>query len=383
MNRTPIRPDSLLLGDCVEWLQKFPDNTFTAVITDPPYGLEFMGKEWDAPWKQSDVSKANRGTLTNMVNPDGSRKFNMPAPAFDLSVQAARGFQEWTTKWSVEVLRVLKPGGHLLSFAGTRTYHRMTCGIEEAGFQIRDKLDFYCEMVGYHSWAYGSGFPKSLNISKAIDKSAGVDFEASPASGVGFMNPEGKGGYNVTKNKMERAGESTDEAKKWEGYGTALKPAHEPIADFSKQGEPLQTDVPFQYIPKVAARERNKGCKKLFWKMGGEGKDFERVEEDEYKRLKAENDENKGKEGWTPHHVARGNVWPTVKPIELVRYLVRLVKMPGDNLILDPFMGSGTTPIGCILEGCNYIGIDKDPVAFEIAAARIHYFQCLGKKGLE
>ncbi len=118
-----------------------------------------------------------------------------------------------------ECLRVLKPGGHLLAFAGTRTQHRMAVRIEDAGFEIRDMI----------AWVYGSGFPKSLDVSKAIDKAAGVEFDAVPASGVGFMNAEGAGGYNVTKNQLVRKGESTDAARQWQGWGTALKPALEPI----------------------------------------------------------------------------------------------------------------------------------------------------------
>jgi site-specific DNA-methyltransferase (adenine-specific) len=157
------------------------------------------------------------------------------------------------------------------------------------------------------------------------------------------------------------------------GYGSSLKPAHEPIAVFGKDAEPLDIPVPFFYGPKVATKERNLGCEDLFWLTdGGDAKPIERAE---YERLAKENEENKGKEGFVPHKVAQGNLWPTVKSIELSRYLVRMVKMPGENLILDPFVGSGTTAIACILEGCNYVGIDKDSVAMRIAEARVGYFK--------
>jgi site-specific DNA-methyltransferase (adenine-specific) len=106
----------------------------------------------------------------------------------------------------------------MLAFSGSRTYHRMACAIEDAGFQIRDQI----------MWVYGSGFPKSLNISKAIDKAAGVEFNSKPASGVGFMN-NNDDGYNTTLNQLVQVGESTAEAEVWDGWGTALKPAHEPI----------------------------------------------------------------------------------------------------------------------------------------------------------
>jgi DNA modification methylase len=166
----------ILLGDCRDRLKELPNNSIDSIVTDPPYELGFMGKSWDAS-----------------------------GVAYDVTV------------WQ-ECLRVLKPGGHLLSFGGSRTYHRMACAIEDAGFQIRDQI----------MWVYGSGFPKSLNISKAIDKSAGVEFNAKPASGVGFMN-NNDDGYNTTLNQLVQVGASTAEAKEWQGWGTALKPAHEPI----------------------------------------------------------------------------------------------------------------------------------------------------------
>jgi 16S rRNA G966 N2-methylase RsmD len=167
-------------GDCLDVLKTLADCSVDAIVTDPPYGLSFMGKRWD----------------------------------YDVPTEAV---------W-VECLRVLKPGGHLLAFAGTRTQHRMAVRIEDAGFEIRDMI----------AWVYGSGFPKSLDVSKAIDKAAGVKFDAVPASGVGFMNAEGEGGYNVTKNQLIRKGDSTPEAKQWEGWGTALKPAVEPVGVYHK-----------------------------------------------------------------------------------------------------------------------------------------------------
>ena len=172
-----------MLGDCRDRLKELPDNSIDSIVTDPPYELGFMGKSWDAS-----------------------------GVAYDVRV------------WQ-ECLRVLKPGGHLLSFGGSRTYHRMACAIEDAGFQIRDQI----------MWVYGSGFPKSLNISKAIDKAAGAEREV-----VGHTDPhdprtamarsiyggdiqEGAGiGNPITA-------PATAEAELWDGWGTALKPAHEPI----------------------------------------------------------------------------------------------------------------------------------------------------------
>jgi hypothetical protein len=143
----------------------------------------------------------------------------------------------------------------------------------------------------------------------------------------------------------------------------------------------IQSDAPFYYEAKASTRERNYGCKNLFWMTTDDG--TKPIEKEEYTRLAKENSANKDKEGYVPHRVAHGNCWPTCKPIQLCRYLVKMVKMPGDNLILDPFCGSGTTAIACILEGCDFLTMDNDPVAYEIAKTRIHYFQCLGKKGLK
>ena len=167
---------TVFLGDCRDVMQTMAENSVDSIVTDPPYELGFMGKSWDST-----------------------------GVAYDVTV------------WQ-ECLRVLKPGGHLLAFGGSRTYHRLACAIEDAGFQIRDQI----------MWVYGSGFPKSLNIGKAIDKAAGVEFTAKPASGVGFMN-NNDDGYNTTLNQLVQVGQSTAEAKQWDGWGTALKPAHEPI----------------------------------------------------------------------------------------------------------------------------------------------------------
>ena len=160
----------LINSDCLAAMLFMEDNSVDSIVTDPPYGLSFMGKEWD------------HGVPSSVI-------------------------------WA-EALRVLKPGGHLLSFGGSRTYHRMASAIEDAGFEIRDQI----------MWVYGSGFPKSLDVGKAIDKAAGVEFSASPAKGVGFMTADGAGGYNVTKNQLTRSGESTDAAKQWDGWFAGTTP---------------------------------------------------------------------------------------------------------------------------------------------------------------
>lgn len=177
----------ILNGDCLLVLPTLPAESVDAVVTDPPYELGFMGKRWDAS------GIAYNGSL-----------------------------------WA-EVLRVLKPGGHLLAFGGTRTYHRMACAIEDAGFEVRDSLH----------WIYGSGFPKSLDVSKAIDKAAGAEREVvgsklgragySLAKSKGALMFGGIGGSGDPARECAITAPATDAARQWDGWGTALKPAHEPV----------------------------------------------------------------------------------------------------------------------------------------------------------
>ena len=179
-----IKPYELRNGNCKELIKQLADNTIDAIVTDPPYELGFMGKKWDAT-----------------------------GIAYDAELWA-------------ECLRVLKPGGHLLAFSGSRTYHRMAVAIEDAGFDIRDQI----------MWVYGSGFPKSHDVSKAIDKMAGVEREIlgpsshhsenrKPSNTLRSLNKL----YNKDDDGKYITAPATDAAKEWNGWGTALKPAHEPI----------------------------------------------------------------------------------------------------------------------------------------------------------
>jgi DNA modification methylase len=168
-------------GDCREALKHLPDSSVDSVVTDPPYELGFMGKSWDSS-----------------------------GIAYDPAV------------W-LECLRVLKPGGHILAFGGSRTWHRLAVAVEDAGFELRDSI----------AWIYGSGFPKSLDVSKAIDKKAGVEREKVPASGGlhknGNMNDDNWSKIGDENPVMDSSEAITSEAKEWEGWGTALKPAFEPV----------------------------------------------------------------------------------------------------------------------------------------------------------
>lgn len=400
-------------GDCLERLKELPDDSIDAVVTDPPYGLSFMGKKWD---------------------------YDVPSQEI----------------WA-ECLRVLKPGGHLLAFAGTRTQHRMAVRIEDAGFEIRDMI----------AWVYGSGFPKSLDVSKAIDKAAGVEFDAVPASGVGFMNAEGAGGYNVTKNQLVRKGDSTDAAQQWQGWGTALKPALEPITVARKplvgtvaenvlghgtgalniDGCRVATDdklscstaAPYanertwnasatpgiereqsalgrwpanlihdgsdevvagfphtQSGARNGKRSENKSGIGTFHENERDTGNFFHADKGSAARFfycakASKRDRDEGLEGFevkrtggmqatadgsmltgsgNERTTARANTHPTVKPTDLMRYLCRLVTPPG-GVVLDPFMGSGSTGKAAVLEGFQFVGIEREAEYCEIAKARI------------
>lgn len=161
MTARPL-PPLLLRGDCIARMRDLPDASIDAIVTDPPYGLEFMGKEWDS-FKPAAAHADARKRRAAEVTPEGRAHSTSSGPYLAASVNAyAAGpaFEAWVTKWAAEALRVLKPGGHLLAFGGSRTWHRLAAGIEDAGFEVRDSI----------AWLYGSGFPKSLDVSKAIDK---------------------------------------------------------------------------------------------------------------------------------------------------------------------------------------------------------------------
>ena len=339
----------LLLGDCRERLKDLPDCSVDSIVTDPPYELGFMGKSWDST-----------------------------GVAYDVAVWA-------------ECLRVLKQGGHLLAFGGSRTYHRLAVAIEDAGFQIRDQI----------MWVYGSGFPKSLNVAKQ------------------------------------------DGCEVWQGWGTALKPAHEPIVLARK---PLDGTVAKNVLTHGVGGINIDGCRVAY----PEGEvDFDRVQRQQangsgntisnafgasalvgteiktYKEngrfpanfihdgsdevlelfpqttgswgvrterpnrspfvsgnenLVSTNQRSESGSAARFFYCAKANKkdrnegatnnHPTVKPTDLMRYLVRLVTPP-NGVVLDPFTGSGSTGKAAVLEGFNFIGVEQSAEYFEIAQARI------------
>lgn len=206
-------------GDCAEVMASMDSNSVDAIVTDPPYGLSFMNKEWDS--FGTDTRQPGDEHYWVPDNPYGRANvrygWNQDKSKLLKSNQA---FQEAMTPIFEEALRVAKPGAHLLCFGGTRTFHRMACAIEDAGWEIRD-----CIM-----WVYGSGFPKSMDVAKAIDKASGYVGEVigERTVDVGMQGGHMHAGRK-SQQQQQQVRSLSDQAKQWEGWGTCLKPAWEPI----------------------------------------------------------------------------------------------------------------------------------------------------------
>ena len=202
-------------GDCLAAMAKLPTSSVDAVVCDPPYGLNFMGKQWDRPMAEH-VPQSGAGSTSNAGGRHDEGYRNMR--------DSERHMQAWHEAWAREALRVLKPGGHLLAFGGTRTFHRLTCGLEDAGFEIRDCL----------CWLYGQGFPKSLDVGKAIDKAAGAKRTVVGRRHDGVGNTAAsihrrEGWAKKRASSYDVTAPSSRQAHRWQGWGTALRPAWDPI----------------------------------------------------------------------------------------------------------------------------------------------------------
>jgi len=368
--------------DCLDGMKLYLyDNSVDSIVTDPPYEWGFMDKKWD-------------------------------------STGIAYNVELWK-----ECLRVLKPGGHLLAFGGTRTYHRMTCAIEDAGFEIRDCIQ----------WLYGSGFPKSHDISKAIDKKLGAERKVlgvSPNWRESKRDREKDGEMEV---RGENAGlitkPATLKAKQWEGWGTCLKPANEPIVlarkpisektiadnvlkwgtgglnidgcrigtdivgwggrpssgysgglDTDTSGKPrpvegrfpancvtTEPDAFFSKYFNITPPELSKKASRKDRNSDWQGEEISVPLKE--KTFGNDKGDGFGRGLSNSKHPTRNN-HPTVKPTDLMAWLVRLVTPPG-GIVLDPFAGSGTTLVAAKREGFQYIGIEREAEYVEIAKARV------------
>lgn len=392
-------------GDSRELIRALPDCSVDSVVCDPPYFLNFMGRDWDK-----------------------------------LDGNAAACSDFWR-----EVLRVLKPGGHLLAFGAPRTYHRLAVAVEDAGFEIRDSLH----------WVFGTGFPKSLNVSKALDKAAGAEREdLGPHPNWREGKRDNGQSMGSVPNEARITAPATDAAKQWDGYGTALKPSHEPVIVARK---PLTGTVAANVMEHGVGALNVDGCRvpcndKTPFPVGatsaesvfggGSGRYAGRPRPDdtniagrwppnlllthspdcaeaacaddcpvaEMGRQSGTKTGKRAKRGaGMGYHGASGtdavgrghsdtgtaaryfpcfryqakaskrersaglddrNEHPTVKPIGLMRWLIRLVTPPG-GLVLDPFTGSGSTGCAAALEGVRFLGFEQDAGHAETARQRI------------
>lgn len=363
----------LLLGNCLEQMKTLPDNSVDAVVTDSPYGLSFMGKHWD---------------------------YDVPTEEI----------------WR-ETLRVLKPGGHLLSFFGTRTYHRGAVRIEDAGFEIRDQI----------MWIYGSGFPKSHNIKEGDFKGWGTALKPANEPIVVARKPLekgltvaenvlkwGTGAINIDASRIEYQGEKDFETVR-KGVECGYRQSQKDTTFMASEGEGRTANTQGRWPANIlfdeeAANMLDEQSGTLKTHGGGlgehKGKGFfaggrvsainqpkdsggasrffyvakasksernaglEGMPEKESYYMQTSSGKPSMSDGHTGKAAARANFHPTVKPIKLMQYLIKLVTPP-NGTVLDPFMGSGSTGVAAKKLGFDFIGCEMNEEYFEIAKKRI------------
>jgi DNA modification methylase len=393
-------------------MRKLADSSVDAIVTDPPYGIGFMGKAWDG-------AEITRQYIESSTDPDRRGRTGHAAAAgkYDLSPRGMLAFQAFSRAWAEQALRVLKPGGHLLCFASTRTYHRMVCGVEEAGFEVRDQC----------AWAFGSGFPKSRNqkgawqgwgtalkpawepILMARKPLIGTVEANLLAHGTGAINIEGcrvptdedlsGGAYAETGGRTEspslRAGGGMNLPGKTVGREFVQPVGRWPaniLHDGSEEVLEAFPQAPGQIANASSSSSSSRKNQAVYgaMKRGNEARaqvargDVGSAARFFYCAKADRADRNEGLQdpgpqfvsGRMPHdaeaveRAKRGNHHPTVKPTDLMRWLCRLITPPG-GVVLDPFMGSGSTLKAAELEGFSAIGIELDPAYIEIAKRRI------------
>ncbi|RTY61781.1 DNA-methyltransferase [Pseudomonas veronii] len=400
----------ILVGDCIEMMRTLPDNSVDSVVTDPPYGIRFMGKSWDGQDIEARAAyRASMPSHAGACGPNGGhRSIAAEAGKYDLTPAGMRAFQAFTLEWATECLRVLKPGGHLLSFAAARTYHHMAVGIEMAGFEIRDQI----------MWVFGSGFPKSHNL-KGKHEGKGTALKPAhepicmarkPITGTVLENMDqwGTGAINVDDCRIHGAdakaakysqkrmapGHVVNDTGAWKQeaeYTGMLKAGRWP-ANLIHDGS---DEVVAMFPAEAGASARVRGTEASAASVGRITGQRDRVEGAFYgdsssaarffycaKTSRTDRHEgliNPGpqfKMGTTLRKVetteTKGNNHPTVKPTDLMAYLLRLVTPPG-GVALDPFMGSGSTGKAAMREGFQFIGCEIDEQYVAIARARIEH----------
>jgi site-specific DNA-methyltransferase (adenine-specific) len=306
----------LIEADALLTLAKLPENSVDAIVTDPPYAIDFGGQSWDG----ADIRKA--------VSDHGEL------------LSAAEAFQRWTSVWASQVRRVLKPGGHMVAFGAPRTFHRLVSGAEDAGLEIRDVL----------MWLYGQGLPKSRRMAAGQGTTLKPAYEPillarAPLEGSAEHNIAtwGTGALNIDAARV-------GEARYWPAHVALSHAADCPVGLLDHGGGPSR----LFYCAKATRAEREAGCEQLPTRL-----------------VRIYNGH---------HHPPRlvSNLHPTVKPLSLMRWLVRLITPPG-GLVLDPFTGSGSTGIATVLEGRMFVGIERESQYVDVACARLTHWAQKGR----
>lgn len=393
-------------GDLFDVLPTLQAESFHACVTDPPYGIGFMGREWDTFKPARREAEARRKLRKEFrmdhsgprydayqQNPNTRNRKRSPAMSpsqieYDRSLHGEQGFQAWTERWGREVFRVLKPGAHLIVCGAPRSYHRMACGIEDAGFEVRDCL----------CWLFGQGFPKSKNLGHGWGTALKPSYEPIVLARKPFTgstqschDAHGTAGLNIGQSRLE----PSDDFKynqpvriaRWPAnalldeeaaslldeqsgeLSTGEWPSHRNGDKFSNiygGFKGTQADLPqrsantggasrFFYVAKPSREERDLGCESLPARP-----------RDESRQVGHPGGDNPRNRGLQP----RGNFHPTVKPLALMRWLVRLV-MPRGGRVLDPFAGSGTTGMACAAEGVDFMLIERETEYIPIIEARV------------
>jgi DNA modification methylase len=394
-------------GDLFDVLPTIAAGTIDACVTDPPYGIGFMGREWDTfkpgTGKHRRLMHPRERALGKIEsdNPNINGRWRSPALSpsqidYDYTTAGLRRFQEWTEQWAAEVLRALKPGAYLVVCGAPRSHHRMMCGLEDAGFVVRDCF----------AWLFGSGFPKNFNLGDGKGTAlkpghepialAWKPFKGSIAANVAT---HGTGALNIDACRLSGTPEPDPrDRERPQLYDLGRWPANvlldaEAAALLDEQSGELatgqwpqargaskfqgiyqggfsgQTELPrrngnvggasrFYYVAKPSREERDFGCESLPIRTADAYAEHRGRRMDEPSRIDGK-------------PLARGrNTHPTVKPVELMRWLVRLVT-PIGGTVLDPFTGSGTTGMACRYEQCAFIGIEREAEYVAIAARRI------------
>lgn len=414
---------TLYHGDCIEVMARMPANSVDAVVSDPPYGLGFMGQSWDTfkPGEGESRITENRAIESDNPNLRGRTRGPASSPSaveYDRTIEGQRSFQRWTEDWAREAYRVLKPGGHALVCGAPRSAHRMVSGLEDAGFEIRDSL----------AWLFGQGFPKSHNLDGEYEGwgtalkpgHEPIAVGRKPMSGTVEENMAvwGVGALNIDRCRLQiddadyarnASGDRGHEDNRTRAH-EAFKMTAGSASDIGRWPANVALDAQAASRLDAQAGERKSGAnptrrgsdkfRKVFGKfkgseecdpargaeVGGASRFFfvakpSRTERDfgcdDLPHLTPGEctERAEGSAGITPYAGAGRsgggrNPHPTVKPVALMRWLIWLVT-PAGGIVLDPFLGSGTTGMACVVDGYQFIGIEREEKYLTVGKARI------------